>query len=159
MNNDTESIARQAHADRLVYFRSMHEARLLDGRSAVQTALLINGAAASAMLAFLGSMSASSTPHHLPRAFVWALCFFGAGVFLAAWMAVMAYAANHRYAESIGAMRSTWQLPFIEPNEPARRHDLWARRFHAAAYGLAAGTLSTFLAGISAAAIGFVHLH
>ena len=159
MDENTKTVALQAHADRSAYFHSLHEARLLDARAAVQAALLINGAAATAVLAFLGSVSASSTPHHVPKALVWALVSFGVGVFFAACTAVAAYVANHRYAEAVGAKRSTWVHPFIEPTEGSGRHDALARRFHTAAYVFVAGTLLAFVSGITAATVGFARLH
>lgn len=158
MDEETKAIALRAHADRSAYFHSLHEARLLDARAAVQAALLINGAAATAVLAFLGSVSASTLPHHVPRALVWALGGFGIGVFFAACTAVAAYAANHRYAESIGAKRSTWEHPFVEPTPTSNRHETWAARLHLAGYVFVAGTLLAFVSGVTAAAVGFVHL-
>lgn len=159
MDEDTKATALRAHADHWSYFRSLHEARLLDARAVVQTSLIINGAAATAVLAFLGSMSGSSTPHHVPRSFVWALGSFGAGVLFAACMAVTAYCSNHLYTESLGAKSLIWAHPFVESTEASVAHDSRARKFHSAGYGCAAATLISFLVGISSAAIGFVRLH
>ena len=159
MDEDTKVSARIRHADRWAYFRSMHEARILDARAAVQNALLINGAAATAVLAFLGSVSASSTPHHVPRALVWALSLFGVGVFFAACMGIAAYATNHSYAEATNALRLTEEVPFVEHTEKSLRLEGRAWRFHLVGYVSAAATLLAFLSGVTAAAIGFAHLH
>ena len=159
MDEETKVIARQAHANQTGYFRSLHEARLLDARAVIQTSLLINGAAATAILAFLSSLSQGAPARHIPKVFIWSLGLFGAGVFCAACMSVMAYMTNHRYAESIGAKKPTWEHPFVAETDDSIRHDVHAKVSHGFGYAFAALTLVFFLAGVIVAAVGFTRLH
>ena len=62
--------ALRAHAGRRANFTSLHKARLLDARAAIDTALVVNSAAAVAVLAFLRSLFQSSISRHVMSDFV-----------------------------------------------------------------------------------------
>jgi len=146
MDNDTKAAAHRAHDNRTTYFRSLHQARIADARPAVQTSLWVNGLGATALLAFLGSLSTGATARHAPHAVVWSLALFGAGVFFAAAAAVSSYVANSGYAEAVGAKLATWTHPYEESTKEARQHERRAWIAHRIGYGCAAGTLLSFLA-------------
>lgn len=135
---------------RVHFHRSMHEARLLDARAAVQAGLYINGLAVTAMLAFLGSAgrdAASRHAGHMPHAFVWSLAGFGFGVFCAALAATFSYIANHQYAEN--------QSPFSKTDEERWGHRRTAVTLHWLGYAACFLMLASFVFGVGAAVFGF----
>lgn len=137
---------------RVEFYNSMNEARLLDARATVQAGLYINGLAATAILAFLGSVAPKiemlHTVHsYAPRAFVWSLGCFGFGVFCAATAAALSYLTNHGYAEA--------ETPFKASDTDRDKRFAEAVLAHTATYYACAGMLLAFLAGVMAAVIGF----
>lgn len=139
---------------RVHFYRSLHEARLLDARAAVYAGMYINGLAVTAIMAFFGSLMSKTDPQihhgHGPRAFVWALGFFGAGVLCAATAAAVSYVANHNYAEA--------QSPHdLDVHRNNRR--LWtATLFHQLGYGACFASLGCFAVGVVWTVVGFDYL-
>lgn len=145
MSDDADSRGR--------FYWSLHEARLLDARAAVQAGLHINGLAVTAMLAFLASVSpkvGEAHAAHVPRAFVWSLGGFALGVFSAALAAAAGYVANHRYAEAENPAERT---------EKQRADALWvAVTAHQVGYAAVFLMLLAFLVGVGGAMAGLVRL-
>ena len=158
MDEESKMAALRAHADRQAYFRSLHEARLLDARAAINTALGVNSAASVAVLAFLGSLNHVAPAAHIPFDLIRSLGAFGFGVFSAASAATASYVANHQYAEATRAKADTWSHPYVEETEASRGHQRRAMRAHWIAYTMAVGMLLSFLAGVWYAADGLMHL-
>lgn len=138
---------------RVHFYRSLHEARLLDARAAIQVGLYINGLAATAMLAFLGSVSPKfgeahgAHATHAPRAFVWSLGGFAFGVLCAALAATFSYVANHAYAEA--------ESPAVKADEVRWNDRRSATTAHKCAYWACGLMLLAFAFGVGAAIIGF----
>lgn len=159
MDEETKAAALRAHDERQAFFRSLHEARLLDARAAINTALTVNSAASVAVLAFLGSLPHFAPAVHIPFDLIRSLGAFGSGVFFAASAAAASYVANHQYAEAARARMDTWSEPYVEDNETSRGHQRRAVRAHWVAYAMAVSMLSGFLLGVWYAADGLRHLH
>ena len=81
------------------YFKSLNEARLLDAREAIRAALLINGGAASAVLAFSAQLVSKGCSPRTGYSLEIAMGCFALGVASAAATACIAYLTNHAYAE------------------------------------------------------------
>ena len=93
------------------------EATIASGQSALKTGVLINGGAAVALLAFLGSTSSrtgSATPLvHLRLLSVALLC-FGAGVLASAFAAGFVYLAQLKNLEYVDAAVRSFQAKHLE---------------------------------------------
>lgn len=67
------------------------------GQTAIKSAILINGGAAVAMLAFAGKIYTTSPPKDIPENLVYAMACFGAGVLFGAFAAGTVFASQFLY--------------------------------------------------------------
>jgi hypothetical protein len=93
---------KQSHELQIVQSKSAHDANLEmfrsvlnTGTTAIKTALVVNGAAAVAILGFLSRAWASSIPSDVAKGLALSLLFFGVGVLLSALATVSAYGTQH----------------------------------------------------------------
>ncbi len=148
------ALAHRAHDNHFAYFRSLHDARILDARAAIQAALLINGGAATAILTFAGSLATKTAPAHVPRLFAWSLACFALGVGFGATAALFAYLANNEYTEATGSAELSYEHPYKRVTPEAFRRERKAVFAHKVATGCGVGALATFVFGCACAAFG-----
>ena len=85
-------------------FRSRNESVMTDARAAVQSAMLVNGGAFAAILAFVGSQANSSRLHVDPVGIRTSLLAFTIGVGLGALSAATSYLTNYGYLSQAKAL-------------------------------------------------------
>ena len=102
------------------------------GQNAIRALFLANGAAAIALLTFLGAM-VEGDQSELAKALSVSLWWFGVGVVLSAIVAMASYVVQFLYEGSVG-----------------KPSDLGIR-FHVIAIGLAVASVLSFLVGLSTA--------
>lgn len=131
----------------------MNEASARDAQEAIKIALLINGGAAVAMLAFIagivgrtniGLSDLGSVAH--------SLFWFAGGIVLAGITAACAYLANGLYSANQFEQDRVWEHPYVRPNERSQRMFWWARFFNWSGFILAWISLALFIGGVFAAA-------
>jgi hypothetical protein len=108
------------------------------GRAAIQAALLLNGAASVALLAFLGNLAVAQQTKGLAGNFVTfkeAFVCFGIGVMLAAGSSVVAFLIQN-----------------VAIARPRQAEGRTGRRLRSVGIGMVVGSLSIFAVGITVAA-------
>lgn len=109
--------ALRAH-DKLDEFqRYVDQAAISAGQFALRMSLLINGAAAVALLTFIGSL-----PKEQKRLFADTLVWFASGVGLAVAALAFSYFANLFMAGLAGSRLRTWEHPYSEPSSTTPRY-------------------------------------
>jgi hypothetical protein len=129
------------------------EAAVRDAQEAIRAALLINGGAAIAILAFMGAMASKGGVSLIElRGIAKSLYCFTGGVATAAVTAACAYFTNSAYAEARFARDRTWEHPYLEKTSRSERFFKIGRRFHYAGLALAILSLIAFVVGVILAA-------
>ena len=149
-------IAYREHEVHQAFFKSLHEARIVDARSAIQAALFINGGAATAILTFAGNLAVKLPSGKLPSSFAWSLGFFAFGVFSAATAATCAYLTNNQYAEAARAQTLTYEYPYKKPNQEHGSRQKRAIIIHTIASAAVGVALLLFIGGVAAAVTGLL---
>jgi hypothetical protein len=141
--------AERAHDDEAAFHRYVNEAAIKAGETVIKTAILINGGACVAILAFLGSLASQGRIGSAQLSDVaGALASFAFGVAVGALAAGAAYATNYLIAQLSASRAREWEAPFIRDGQKSkrRRHIAWC--FHVLAVFFGAGSVLAFVIGI-----------
>jgi hypothetical protein len=141
--------AERAHDDETVFHRYVNEATIKAGENVNRTAILINGGACVAILAFLGSLASqgrvgSSQLGDVAGSLTW----FAGGVAVGALAAGAAYATNYSIAVLSSSRAREWDQPFIRDGQRSNRWRWIARSFHILTIALGIGSVAAFGLGI-----------
>jgi hypothetical protein len=128
------------------------KAGIADGSRVVSTLVLINGAAAISVMAFVGSVAASrlvSTAELSPIRL--GLISFVVGVATAAVMAILSYVTNSKFGEA-------WAKRSSNDTEGGQRADRWAFRLLYCAAVVAMVSQTCFVVGVCLVSVGLTGL-
>jgi hypothetical protein len=141
--------AERAHDDELAFFRVTNEATIKSGENAIRAAILINGGACVAIMAFVGALAAQGRIGSAQLNDV-ASCLvdFAAGVACGGGAAGAAYLTNYCIAGLSYSRGRHWEHPYIRPGPSSRRWLNTGRLFQVVAFALALGALAAFLFGV-----------
>jgi hypothetical protein len=128
------------------------EAAINGGNLALRMVLLINGAAAVALLSFMGNLKDQR------QAIAGALAWFAWGVAAAALALGLAYATNLCSVGILQSMGHWYEPPYVRDGPQTALWRRWNRAFHigAVAWGLAA--LVLFVVGMLRVKSAFIHI-
>ncbi len=120
----TWSQSDQLHGDLL-------RASLESASRALQALVLVNGGAAVALVAFLGSLAAANIPANSPRAAyigyaAEALVWSGKGLMIALVTLAIAYMVNMMAAEAHRSRRRTIEYPYVIDTPASSRWTIWS---------------------------------
>jgi hypothetical protein len=132
--------------------KRMTEAACRDAQEAIKVALLINGGAAVAILAFISTMGRNGFSLPDLRAVSNSLFYFAGGIVSAGITAAFAYLANGLYAGNFFEQEKYWVHPYVKENPRSKRMLWWARFFNWAGFILGWVALALFIAGVFVAA-------
>ena len=106
--------AERAHDQATETFHRVNEAAIRDAQAAIRIILVINGGAAIAVLAFVGSLV--SKGYSIPQAsgIISNSLWFVFGVMATAFAASFAYLTNLCYAGSLASLTPTWDHPYFD---------------------------------------------
>lgn len=112
---------------------TLAESVLSFGLEAIRTSALINGGAAIAVFAFLGSLygSENGAAASIIRSLHPAAMFFAAGALLSGMASGWAYFAQSNYMSAHDEAELHWQQPYIRHGEAAERAERFGRFWHA----------------------------
>jgi hypothetical protein len=113
--------AHRAHAAHDAARTVLTQASITSAQSAVQTAVLINGGAAAAMLAFIGGLATqgkitSEQMNQVGGSLLW----FVWGAALGGIAMALAYLTNRTDLEKMGSVQKLWEQPYITNTRAAR---------------------------------------
>jgi hypothetical protein len=135
--------ARRAH-DKLDEFHTyVNEAAIKAGEIAIRMALLINGAAAIALLTFIGTL-----PKEQKRLLAETLASFAYGVAAAAAALAFSYFTNYFMAGIATSKLRQWQHPYIAEGPTTPRYRLLNRVCHVGAVVTGIAALILFISGV-----------
>lgn len=130
----------------------INEAAINNANIALRALLIINGGAAVAILAFLGSLISSNGDKltvelaNLTAPIEW----FAWGVALSPLAMAFAYFTNYCIASGIEHREKLYEHPYIKISTASKRWDMAALVFQAIAIVIAFGSLGCFLGGMYA---------
>jgi hypothetical protein len=151
--------AERAHDQHAAYVDRSADQVMKDAWAFLRTLVLINGAAAIAILTFVGGLAAK-WDHNLAQlaGITHGLRWFAWGVITAALASGVSYATNYFYGSAANVMTKDWQHPFRH----ATALSVWFQRaawsFHGLALVLAIASLVLFAIGISTVSHAIAHL-
>src|SRR5262245_10496664 len=118
------------------------------GELAIKSAILINGGAAVAMLAFIGGLVREDGLTVKQVAGVASsLLWFAGGVGAAVWALALSYFTNFCYVRASLSKKFTLDHPYVIDGENTRRWSCWALAFHVGAAVWAFLSLAAFVVG------------
>ncbi|MEP0942742.1 MAG: hypothetical protein ABJH63_08460 [Rhizobiaceae bacterium] len=140
-------VAGRAHDREFEFFTQSNDSSMTNSNITLRTLVLINGAAALAILTFAGNLLTSEDGNQFSNMvsniewFVW-------GVALATFGIAMAYFVSYCITAGSGARERTWEHPYILDTVATKRW-LWAARiFHVLAILVALASLGMFVYGM-----------
>ncbi|WP_334151570.1 hypothetical protein [Hyphomicrobium sp.] len=139
--------AERAHDKLDDFCTEVNAATVQSGQLALRMAMLINGGAAVAVLAFLGALSSSVGMEQVSRLastiewFAW-----GVGVAVAGMGA--AYFTNYCHTSLANSLVRTWEHPFTVPTRSSKIWDWTGNVFHVLAIAAGVGSLILFIMGM-----------
>jgi hypothetical protein len=141
--------AERAH-DRNDQIRKQHsEAAVSSGQTALRTAVLVNGGAAAASLAFVGGLVSQgrlSIDHIAPVAN--SLAWFAWGVFFAVAGMGAAYLANYTGSTLTDTYKRTWEYPYFEKGPRTPRWELFNTWSQGMALFMGLASIAFFIVGV-----------
>lgn len=144
------AVAERAHDMEEEFKLRSNDAAINNANFALRTLVVINGGAAIAILAFIGSLAsiaADAVSRGLPK-LTGPLVFFAWGVALAAFGVMLAYLTNYCIA-TMSAYRSRhYEHPFLRDTKRSNRWYRAAIFFQVVAMIVALGSLAVFLIGM-----------
>ncbi len=144
------SMAEKQHDDENEFFFRVNEATINNGNLALRTLVLINGGAAVAILAFVGSLvttNGEKFSNHLTQ-LTSPLMWFAWGVALAAIGIGLAYAANYSTVSHASSKSRHYEHPFVRDTPASNRWMIAVYTFQALAILVAIGSLAMFIYGM-----------
>lgn len=145
-------IAERYHDRETQYAEWANKAAIDNANLTLRTLMVINGGAAIAVLAFVGTLVGGNTGEFvddLERATA-PLTWFAWGVALTTLGMGFAYITNYCITSSITFRQHNWQHPYVEETERSNRWAKWGIGFQIAAIVLAVKSLGCFLVGMYA---------
>ncbi len=145
------SYAEREHDKVIDYTNRMNEAAINNANFALRTLVIINGGAAIAILAFLGSLVSANATEYVNKlpALVGPLMWFVWGTALAAVAAALAYFTNFSMASSSALMDHIWEHPWTKENKDSELWSTFSVYFHFATVIAAVLSLGFFLYGMN----------
>ncbi|MEM7212391.1 MAG: hypothetical protein AAF479_10945 [Pseudomonadota bacterium] len=142
-------MANNAHKNAYEAANKSNLAQIENANIALKSIFLLNGGAAVAMIAFLGSaVGTDNLPDGIRLSLVFApIVYFGWGVALAAIATVIAYSANSCITRSLYGYDLDWTHPYVHENDESRLYKKWGE-------GLIVIGFLTVLASIALFTIG-----
>jgi hypothetical protein len=143
------AIANRIHDQSWEYSQKLTEAAINNGNAAIRIILLINGGAALALLAFVGSLISSdgSFASKLP-ALTTPLLWFAGGAALCAVTMVFAYLTNTFYACGSRSMPRRYDHPFVFNTPQSDRWYWWAKWCQYLAFAVTIFALVFYIVGM-----------
>jgi hypothetical protein len=140
--------------------KRMLDAAARDAQEAIKVALLINGGAAVAILAFMGSLVAPKGGFTLAelKSVGNSLYWFVAGIVAAGITSGCAYFCNSLYAGFRLEQKRIWEWPYVESTKKSARYRCMALWLNWIAVGFAGVSLLLFVGGVYIAASAIVNL-
>jgi hypothetical protein len=143
------AVAHRAHDIANEFQKWSNDAALNNANIALRTLVLINGGAAVALLAFVGSLATAVNEFEANVAVLAApLQWFAFGVALAAFGIGLAYFTNYCTTGSSAASEHTYEHPFIKSTKASKRWRLAAITFQVLAVASAVTSLVLFVCGM-----------
>jgi hypothetical protein len=143
--------ALRAHDRSHKYSEATNEAVVKGGALAIRTAMLVNGGAAVAVLAFIGALVRQDgiTVNEIAGV-SGGLLWFAGGVAAAVWALALSYCTNFCYGRSERSKNLTFNHPYISDGVNTRRWLCWAYAFHLGALMWGVLSLVAFVVGMFA---------
>lgn len=151
--------AQRAH-DKIDEFHDhVNEAAVRTADLALRMAMLINGGAAIAVLAFIGGLISKDriAPGQLPNVAT-SLAWFAFGAVIPVAGMALSYLTNYCMAAVASSQTKKWEHPYIEPGP---RTAFWRRLniiFHVLAFGAGLASLIFFVVGMLSVKGAITHL-
>jgi len=139
--------AERAHDMVDSYCRQVNEATIKSGQSSLHMAMLINGGAAVAVLAFLGSLAAKVEMDQVSRlasTIVW----FASGVAAAVIGMAASYFTNYCHVGLSQSRDKIWEAPYFKDTPSTWWWNAISNVFHAAAVVAGVGSIILFIIGM-----------
>lgn len=136
-----------------------NEAAVRTADLALRMAMLINGGAAVAVLAFMGGLIAKDKIAAGQLANVAStLAWFAFGVVIAVAGMALSYLTNYCMAGVAASQMKKWEHPFVEPGAMTARWRLFNIIFHMFAFGAGLASLIFFVVGMLSVKAAITHL-
>ena len=149
MDDINRQDAIRVHDRSRAYMELTDEAVIKGGEVAVRTAMLINGGAAVAVLAFVGALVREDGVSVKQIAGISSsLLWFGGGVAAAAWALALSYFTNYCHGRLENSKLRTWQHPYIENGDRTPFWERWSFWFHVGAIVWGVLALVAFIVGM-----------
>jgi hypothetical protein len=153
------SDAERAHDKIDEFHRYANEAAVRTADLALRMAMLINGGAAIAVLAFIGGLIskdkiAAGQLANMATSLAWFAC----GVVIPVAGMALSYLTNYCMAAVASSQRKNWEHPYVEPGP---RTAFWRRFnlvFHVFAFGAGLASLILFVVGMLSVKTAITHL-
>jgi hypothetical protein len=131
------------------FSEATNEAVVKAGDVAIRTAMLINGGAAVAVLAFIGTLVRQDEVTVKQVAGVsGSLLWFGSGVAAAVFALALSYFTNYCYVRAETSKIFTLEHPYIVDGVNTQRWLRWGYAFHLGAIAWGMGSLAAFVVGM-----------
>jgi len=145
LQEQKRAVAEREHDRHDEFFNHMNETAISASHIALRTVLLINGAAAIALLSFDGRLPASQA-----KAVAATLLWFALGVVASAVAMALTYFTHLSMAAVLASMTKTYEHPFVSRGPKTSRRVLQKRVFHILAALAAIVSLALFVIGMLA---------
>lgn len=141
------------------FFNSVNSASIKAGELTLRMAMLINGGAAVAMLAFIGGLISKDKigVGQLERVGS-SLTWFAGGVAFAVAGVALSYFTNFFLASVASSQIKKWEPPYLEPGANTFLYRLLNKAFHIATVIAGLVSLALFVGGILSVRTSLVHL-
>jgi hypothetical protein len=141
--------AERAHDGEVAFFQAVNEAAIRSGENAIKAAILINGGACVAIMAFVGALASQGRIGTAQLTDV-ASCMvdFASGVAFGGAAAGASYLTNYCIAGLSASRTRHWDHPYVRPGQNFPRWRTTARIFQILAIGFALGSLVAFIFGV-----------
>jgi hypothetical protein len=149
MDEISREDALRVHDRSRKFTETTNEAVVKQGEMAIRAAMLINGGAAVAVLAFIGALVRQDGLTIKQAASVsGGLLWFAGGVAAAVWALALSYFTNYCYAGAESTKVFTLEHPYIIDGANTRRWRYWGYAFHLGAIVWAVVALVAFCVGM-----------
>lgn len=140
--------AERAHDQATKAFQQLNEATMRDAQAAIRIMLVVNGGAAIAVLAFVGSLLSKGYSIPQVSGIISILRWFVFGVTATPFAALFAYLTNFCYAGSLASRTRTWDHPYFQTTTSSNWYLRGARAFHLLALLIGVSGIFLFIVGM-----------